>query len=213
MRRAASSRHVAESFLDRRNVVIRVIRIRVIVIDRSGSRNRTSFKGGNGWIEIFCVFFEHGFFSKFERKNFGTVIDGESIVGKRNAYKETHAKYNILHRIHRILRFFFKRYPSKNVIGVNVLWLSVEQSTALKIPLWREIRTRFTNPLICKEACVPFPWFKRVPRASYLHRYRVLTGLRFLKRFLSTQKILSSQLIKPARRFPPREPNDRSAFR
>lgn len=165
--------------------------------------------------DFLCVFRARIFFKirkkKFWDDDWWRIDCWKTECIQRNACKIQYHK--ISHRIHRILRFFFKRYPSKNVIGVNVLWLSVEQSTALKIPLWREIRTRFTNPLICKEACVPFPWFKRVPRVSYLHRYRVLTGLRFLKRFLSTQKILSSRLIKPARRFPPREPNDRSAFR
>lgn len=201
MRRAASSRHVAESFSDRRNIVTRCNsdpcnRDRPIRIEESN----IFFKGGNGWIS---TDFRARIFFKIRKKKFW---DDDRRI---DCWK---CMQNIIPQnftsIHRILRFFFKRYPSKNVIGVNVLWLSVEQSTALKIPLWREIRTRFTNPPVCKEACVPFPWFKRVPVI-----FIVLTGLWFLKRFLSTQKILSSRLIKPARRFPPREPNDRSAFR
>lgn len=159
MRRAASSRHVAQSFSSSKHNITRITRIRVIIIDRSISRHdRRSLrqrgrilKGRDRWDG------DSSRNSNIRRKqswNDDCTHDGESILGKRNATNKIFTSRS--QNIKRILgnKFFYSTFLFQTVSlkEYNQRKRSIERST-LKILLWREIRTstRFTNPLVCKE--------------------------------------------------------------
>lgn len=164
MRRAASSRHVAQSFSSSKHNITRITRIRVIVIDDQSSRsnNRRSLrergrilKGRDRWDGDFS---RNSNIRRKQSWNDDCTHDGESILGKRNATNKIFTSRS--QNIKRILgnQFFYSTFLFQTVSlkEYNQRKRSIERST-LKILLWREIRTstRFTNPLVCKEVYHP----------------------------------------------------------
>lgn len=166
MRRAASSRHVAQSFSSSKHNITRITRIRVIVIDDQSSRsnNRRSLrergrilKGRDRWDGDFS---RNSNIRRKQSWNDDCTHDGESILGKRNNLATNKIFTSRSQNIKRILgnQFFYSTFLFQTVSlkEYNQRKRSIERST-LKILLWREIRTstRFTNPLVCKEVYHP----------------------------------------------------------